>query len=330
MQPPEAPTAGAWQPHYCFVLPFYFSWHLFTCWGQGIFQTKANRTVRGAGSRSDTICADEMESGLCFPTAPALPGHRALTWPPGRAGPAPSPQAGPALSPQPWLPAHAAPRAQTWDNVESMWDQLPPTRPNVLPDVWKGFKGAALPTACAQPGLCSKGLHGHKSLASPWHRSLPMARKHRAKSCPHWCHLGSLRPCHPQPSTMAGPTLALPRPIWDWANTNQEEKAAQGKVEALEITINKTMERKQEGESGKSWAAGTSLAQDSPEQEVVHAPGLGGFWESHVHAFPMALEQTWAFCTSVLTNLLWLQQAETAQWGRTCQGPNQLEKCSWS
>lgn len=57
-------------------------------------------------------------------------------------------------------------------------------------------------------------------------------------------------------------------------------------------------------------------------QKVVHAPGLGGFWESHVRAFPMAFEQTWAFCTSVLTNCCdFNRQKQPSEEGHA-RGPN--------
>lgn len=40
------PACG--RPHCCLLLPFCFSWLLFTCREQGILQTKANRIFRGA------------------------------------------------------------------------------------------------------------------------------------------------------------------------------------------------------------------------------------------------------------------------------------------
>lgn len=73
------------RPHYCFVLPFYFSWHLFTCWGQGSLQTKANRIFRGAERKKWYNLCWQNGNLICFPTAPAaapLPSHKASTWPP--------------------------------------------------------------------------------------------------------------------------------------------------------------------------------------------------------------------------------------------------------
>lgn len=67
-----------------------------------------------------------------------------------------------------------------------------------------------------------------------------------------------------------------------------------------------------------------SLAQDTAQgRRCTRAGKIWGFWGSCVCAFPAASEQTWALCTSVLSNLVWLQWAETAQW-EACQGPKQL------
>lgn len=127
-----------------------------------------------------------MESGLCFPTAPAaaaLPAHRALTWPPGRG--------------QAHTEAHSQGcqamwhhRAQTCGNRVSIWDRLPPTHPSVLSDIWKGFKDPVLSPqakvalsvmhdpACAPRGLAKKALQQERT----WPHSLPRSRRHWTKS----------------------------------------------------------------------------------------------------------------------------------------------------
>lgn len=117
---------------------------------EGKVSSKLRQTtlLEAQGARSDTICADEMESRSCFPTAPAaapLPGHRALTWPPGR---------GQACAAARRLGCQATRhhRAQTCGNMVSIWDQLPPTHPSVLTDIWKGFRGPVL-SAQAEVGL---------------------------------------------------------------------------------------------------------------------------------------------------------------------------------
>lgn len=71
------------RPRCCFVLPFYFIWHLFTCWGQGILQTKANHISRGTEWKKWYNLCWQNGNSICFPTAPSaalLLSHKAPTW----------------------------------------------------------------------------------------------------------------------------------------------------------------------------------------------------------------------------------------------------------
>lgn len=155
-----------------------------------------------------------MESGSCFPTAPSaapLPGHRALTWPPGR---------GQACAAAHRLGCQATwhHQAQTCGNIMSIWDQLPPTHPNVLTDIWKGLKSpafspqakAALWAAHGQ-GCAPRGFLAKKASQQgrTWPHSLPGARKHRAKSQNGAVLAGVIRGPWDSATSSPAPQLAL-------------------------------------------------------------------------------------------------------------------------
>lgn len=178
------------KPHYCFVLPFYFSWHLFTCWGQGSLQTKANRVFRGTERKKWYNLCWQNGNSICFPTAPAaapLPSHRALTWLPSRGQACVAALTLGSLATR----HHHGHQAQTFRNIMAIYEQ-PPKCPDrhlkglskvlPLPHPLRVGHNQCPPKAVLSPvrSLATKSLAAEKGLA-PFPSLRLWSSKSRAK-----------------------------------------------------------------------------------------------------------------------------------------------------